>query len=120
MFHNAFHNQNDANASEMLRALIPALENRSDDPKILINDIVLPETTGGPAISGGKEVVTRAEGYAHRLLDLVMLTLFGGKERTQRDWETLFEKVDARLEIVKMVYNPRGAGLIELRLKKLE
>jgi hypothetical protein len=117
MFHNVFHNQNDANASDMLRALIPALENRNDDPRILINDIVLNETTGGPAISGGKEVVTRAEEYAHRQLSLVMLTLFGGKERTQRDWKMLFNKVDVRLEIVKMVYNPRGAGLIELRLK---
>jgi hypothetical protein len=117
MFHHAFHNQNDANASMMLSAVIPALENRTDDPRILINDIVLNDTTYGPAIRGGKEVVTRAEEYAHRLLDLAMLSLFGGKERTQGDWKALFNKVDVRLEIVSMVYNPRGAGLIELRLK---
>jgi hypothetical protein len=117
MFRNAFHNQNDANASTMLKALIPALENRTDDPKILINDVVLAETAGVPAIRGGKEIVTRAEEHAHRMMDLAMLSLFGAKERTERDWEVLFKDVDARLEIVSMIYNSRGAGLIEVRLK---
>jgi hypothetical protein len=46
-----------------------------------------------------------------------MLALFGAKNRTVRYWEGLLEKVDPRLEIAKMHYNPRGAGIVQVRLK---
>jgi hypothetical protein len=117
MFRNTFHNQNDENSIKMLRALIPALENRTDNPMIVINEIVVPERAGGSAVEGGKEIVTRTEENQHRQMDLAMLALFGAKERTAKDWEKLLQTVDTRFEIVKMLYNPRGAGLIEVRLK---
>lgn len=104
-----FHNNNDENAIKMLRALIPALEGRSDSPIVLINDIIVPERAEGE--------VTRVEENQHRQLDLLMLALFGAKERTEKDWKSLFEKVDERLEVANMHYNPRGAGLVEVRLK---
>jgi hypothetical protein len=50
-------------------------------------------------------------------MDLLMLALFGAKERTELDWKYLFEQTDERLEIVRMHYEPRGAGPVEVRLK---
>jgi hypothetical protein len=105
-----FHNQNDEASIAMLRALIPALEGRKDNPVVLINDSIVPERAEG--------AVTTAEENQHRQMDLLMLALFGAKERTERDWRGLFGKVDERLEVVKMCYNPRGAGLLEVRLRE--
>jgi hypothetical protein len=93
----------------MLHALIPALEGRDDNPIILINDIVVPERAEG--------AVTRTEENRHRQLDLCMMALFGGKQRTKKHWQELFKKVDARLEIVDMHYNPHGAGIVQARLR---
>jgi hypothetical protein len=104
-----FHNHNDEESIKMLRALIPALEGRTDNPIVLINDVIVPERAEG--------AVTRAEENQHRQLDLCMLALFGAKERTVEHWKDLFKKVDPRLEIVKMHYNPRGAGVVQVRLK---
>lgn len=104
-----FHNHSDEDSIRMLRSLIPVLEGRSDSPMILINDIIVPERAEG--------AVTRAEENQHRQLDLLMLALFGAKERTEKDWRSLFDKVDARLEIVDIHYNPRGAGLLTVRLR---
>ena len=103
-----FHNHNDEDSIKMLQSLIPAVEDRTDDPRILINDIIVPERAEGE--------VTRAEENQHRQLDLLMLALFGAKERTAADWRKLLEEVDPRLEVLHMHYNPRGAGLLEIRL----
>jgi hypothetical protein len=103
-----FHNHNDEDSIKMLRAIIPALEGRSDDPILLINEVIVPEYAEG--------AVTRSEENQHRQLDLLMLALFGAKERTEKDWESLLEKVDSRLKIVETHYNPRGAGLLQVRL----
>jgi hypothetical protein len=43
----AFHNHNDAESIRMLKALIPALEGRSDSPVVLIKDLVVPKRPGG-------------------------------------------------------------------------
>jgi hypothetical protein len=104
-----FHNHNDAESIRMLKAVIPALEGRSDSPVLLINDIVVPDRPEGE--------VTMAEANQLRQMDLLMLALFGAKERTELDWKYLFEQTDERLEIVRMHYEPRGAGLVEVRLK---
>jgi hypothetical protein len=93
----------------MLKALIPALEGRSDNPVLLINDLVVPERP--------ESEVTMAEANQLRQMDLLMLALFGAKERTELDWKNLFAQTDERLEIVRMHYEPRGAGLVEVRLK---
>ncbi|KAH8698013.1 hypothetical protein GQ44DRAFT_97028 [Phaeosphaeriaceae sp. PMI808] len=92
----------------MLRSLIPALEGRSDDPVLFINDIVVPERATGS--------VMRTEENEHCQMDILMLALFGAKERTEQDWIGLLAKADRRLSISKMHYNPRGAGLLEVRL----
>ncbi|KAF1828286.1 S-adenosyl-L-methionine-dependent methyltransferase [Decorospora gaudefroyi] len=110
LFRIAFHNNNDEEAMRMLRAVVPALENRHDDPILLINDGIVPERAEG--------TITRSEEHQHRQLDMVMLLNFGGKERMERDWRALFEKVDKRLEISRMCYSPRGAGLLEIRLRQ--
>jgi hypothetical protein len=104
-----FHNHNDAESLRMLKALIPALEGRSDNPVLLINDLVVPERP--------ESEVTMAEANQLRQMDLLMLALFGAKERTELDWKNLFAQTDERLEIVRMHYEPRGAGLVEVRLK---
>ncbi|KAH8695842.1 hypothetical protein GQ44DRAFT_790303, partial [Phaeosphaeriaceae sp. PMI808] len=57
-----FHNHNDEDSIKMLRSLIPALEGRSDDPVLLINDIVVPERATGS--------VTRTEENEHRQMDI--------------------------------------------------
>jgi hypothetical protein len=110
LFRIAFHNNNDEEAMKMLRAVVPALENRDDEPILLINDCIVPERAEGE--------ITRAEEHQHRQLDMVMLTIFGAKERTERDWKELFAKVDERLEIRNMHYSPSGAGLLEIRLNQ--
>jgi hypothetical protein len=93
----------------MLKSLVPALEGRTDNPIILINDLVVPERAAG--------TVTMAEANQLRQMDLLMLALFGGKERTELDWNNLIKQADERLEIVRMHYESRGAGLVEVRLK---
>lgn len=116
LFRNTFHNHNDEDCIKMLQALVPALERRSDDeyeydsdePVLLINEVIVPER--------GEPGITRAEENQLRQLDLMMMGLFGAKERTRKDWAQLLGKVDERFEIVKMDYNPTGAGLIQVRL----
>ncbi|KNG52883.1 sterigmatocystin 8-o-methyltransferase precursor, partial [Stemphylium lycopersici] len=109
LYRNIFHNHNDEDATKLLRSLLPALENRSEAVHILINDCIVPQYgTGG---------VTRSEENRHRQLDLMMMTLFGAKERTEKDWRKLLSNVDPRLQIVRMVYNPRGAGLVQVQLE---
>jgi hypothetical protein len=49
-------------------------------------------------------------------MDLLMLASFGAKEKTELDWEYLFEQTDQRLGIVRMHYEPRGAGLGSLEI----
>jgi hypothetical protein len=47
-----------------------------------------------------------------------MLALFGAKERTESDWSNLFREADERLQIMQTHYEPRGAGLLEVRLRR--
>jgi hypothetical protein len=105
-----FHNHNDEESIRMLRALIPALEGRLDNPVVLISDCIVPERAEG--------AVTMAEANRHRQLDLLMLALFGAKERTENDWSNLFREADERLQIMQTHYEPRGAGLLEVRLRR--
>ncbi|CAE7179551.1 Sterigmatocystin 8-O-methyltransferase [Pyrenophora teres f. teres] len=105
LFRSCFHNHNDEECAKMLQAIIPALVNRTDGPRLLINDCIVPECAEGD--------ITRSEEHQHRQMDMIMLVYFGGKGRTERDWRRLMESVDQRLEIMKMQYNPRGGGLLE-------
>lgn len=110
LFRSCFHNHNDEECAKMLQALVPALVGRDDDPRLLINDCIVPERAEGD--------ITRSEEHQHRQLDMIMLVYFGGKGRTERDWRKLMKSVDQGLEILKMHYNPRGGGLLEVRLNE--
>ncbi|KNG51752.1 sterigmatocystin 8-o-methyltransferase precursor [Stemphylium lycopersici] len=105
-----FHNNNDEESVKMIRAIVPALENRDDEPRLLISDTIVPERAQG--------AITRSEEHQHRQQDMIMLTYFGGKERTEKNWRQLLEMADKRLEIVNINYSPSGAGLLEIRLKQ--
>lgn len=94
----------------MIRAIVPAMENRDDEPRLLISDTIVPERAQGE--------ITRSEEHQHRQQDMIMLTYFGGKERTEKNWRQLLEMADKRLEIVNINYSPSGAGLLEIRLKQ--
>ncbi|KAL6707288.1 hypothetical protein ACN47E_004276 [Coniothyrium glycines] len=107
IYRNTFHNHNDEDCVQMLHSLLPAMEGR-DDVTLLINEVIVPERAGGD--------VTRAEENQLRQLDLMMMALFGAKERTEKDWLGLLKSVDQRFEIVNLHYNPTGAGLLEVHL----
>jgi len=97
LFRWILHNQSDASAIPMLRALIPALKYGA---RVLINDHVLSEP--------GKE---RAwDEKIMRTMDLVMLTLLNAQERTAGDFEELFRKADERF-VFKGVTRPKGCRM---------
>lgn len=110
------HKYSDTDAARMLQALIPALENRDDDPHILNNDGMLPEQAAEPDNATSNHTITRTEANRVCQMDLLMLGLCGTRERTRKDFEHLLRTVDPRLEIVRVQYNPRGAELVEIRL----
>ncbi|KAF2844003.1 S-adenosyl-L-methionine-dependent methyltransferase [Plenodomus tracheiphilus IPT5] len=110
LLRNVFHNNNDGECARILRALLPALDNRSDSARLLINDCVVPPCAGGN--------ITRSEERGIRQLDLMMMTLFGAKERTVDDWRCLLQSVDKRLNLKRVYYNAQGAGLLEVCLHR--
>jgi hypothetical protein len=92
----------------ILRALVPALDGRSDSPVSYIKDYILREQAD-PAL-------IRAEKINYRQLDPLVLALFGAKERTENDWISLLMEADERFEITKSHYGSRGAGLSDVCL----
>jgi hypothetical protein len=68
--------------------------------RLLINDYVLPET--------GCDL-------HHGLLDIAMMTLACGVERTEKQWRELLDA--AGLEIVKIWSSPGVESVIETKLK---
>jgi len=79
------HNHPDAVVVEALRSLIPALK---PGAKILIQDSGL----GNPGENRPTD-----EKY-ERLMDILMMALFSGKERGLEAWKALFEQADSRFE----------------------
>ncbi|KAL9105191.1 MAG: hypothetical protein Q9187_008773, partial [Circinaria calcarea] len=82
------HNYNDRDCIKILRGLVPALKQCNPGTPLLINDIIMPE-------SG---TTTRFEERHFRHIDLTMLVGFGAKQRTEREFNTLFKEADPRLE----------------------
>jgi hypothetical protein len=85
---------------------VPALEKCGRGTPLLINDIVLPE-------SGTS---TKFEEHLLRQVDISMMVIFGAKQRTGRDFAKLLHNADPRFEIVNVVRNPLGVGLIQVHL----
>ena len=89
-FRKVFHDWSDAYCERILRALGPALK---PGVKLIVNDIVLPEPNGRP---------NYAE-YVARRMDMAMMVMVNGKQRTLCQWQALICGAQARwqLESVK-------------------
>ncbi|KAK6956708.1 hypothetical protein Daesc_001987 [Daldinia eschscholtzii] len=77
------HNWSDKNAVRILKALVPGMKHGT---RVLINEYVLPD---GPE--------TRYTQKFHRNLDILMLTVWNAKERTETMWKEIIEAVDPKL-----------------------
>ena len=102
------HNYNDTDCIKIIGAVVPALEKCKEGTPFLINDIIMPRS--GTTI--------RYEEHYLRQFDFCMLTLVGGKQRTEQEFDDLLKAADPRLEIVKVFKNPLGPGLLEVHLKR--
>ena len=93
-----FHDWSDEFCLKILEQTVPAMTRGYS--KVIIDDAVLP-VEGCPAILGG--------------LDLAMMAMHAGKERTERQWRDMLQK--AGLKINKFwSYNASGTGIIEAEL----
>ena len=88
------HNWPDAQALQILRALIPALK---PGARVVVSDNV------GPGQAG--VMPHFAERYV-RAIDMIMLTVFNSYEREEDDWKRLFREADARFGEVKITNLP--------------
>ena len=83
---------------KILKNLVPAL---GPDSRLLIDDIVLPDTN-----------VPWQAAY----LDVLMLISLGGMERTREEWEDLFDQAGLKIErLVK--YDPKFTSIITVMPK---
>ncbi|KAI8963491.1 putative O-methyltransferase [Daldinia sp. FL1419] len=94
------HNYNDEMCIKILGSLVPALEKCPPETSVLINDVVLPEANTVPKV------------YEHHLrqLDIIMLNVFAGKERTLKEFAHLLDQTDERLKIIQV----HGQGVMQL------
>lgn len=94
-----FHDWSDEFCLKILAQTVPAMTRGYS--KMLIDDAFLP-TQGCPAVLGG--------------LDLAMMAMHQGMERTESQWERLLNK--AGLKVVKFWgYKGGASGIIEAELK---
>ena len=98
------HDWPDQDAISILRRLIPKM---GPNTRLLINDAVMPE-------SG--TVHPLQEKYI-RNVDMMMLSMFNGLERTQEDWDDLVRETDLALKIAS-VTKPRGSALSMIEVVK--
>ncbi len=82
------HDWQDEDCVRILQGLLPAMA--ENGTKLFVYERVLPDRIGD--IPNHMEQLMRTQ-------DLLMFTLFGGGERSLRDWRALFKKADARLTI---------------------
>ena len=92
------HDWADEPALQILANCRRALEGRKDG-RLLIVDSVVPETS---------------EPHFSKILDLEMLLMPGGRERTEREWRELFDK--AGFEITRIVPMQAAESVIEARI----
>ncbi|MCJ1374212.1 hypothetical protein MMC20_005444 [Loxospora ochrophaea] len=98
-FHSIFHNWDDDRCRKILRSQAGAM--RRGYSKLLINEIVVPEMRASSIMAG---------------LDIAMMALFAGLERTQAQWSALLESEG--FEILNVWQEHEGAeAVIEAVLK---
>jgi hypothetical protein len=90
------HNWSDKYCINILKNLTPALRTSS---KVLIYEYVLED---GPVAD-----LTRRFGF---LMDMIMMTLFNGQERTTRDFERVLKAADERF-VLEGVRRPEGSTM---------
>ena len=94
------HDWADEPALQILANCRRALEGRKDG-RLIIVDSVVPETS---------------EPHFSKILDLEMLLMPGGRERTEREWRELFDK--AGFEITRIVPMQAAESVIEARVRE--
>ncbi|KAK4206543.1 O-methyltransferase [Rhypophila decipiens] len=102
------HDWPDARAVQILRNLIPALEQASKDgrkprPRILIVDGVVP--TEYDQVSG-KPLVPLHVRKNMAGMDMMLFTICNARDRALADWKNIVEKADARFEMVNVASLP--------------
>ncbi|KAH9905838.1 S-adenosyl-L-methionine-dependent methyltransferase [Xylariomycetidae sp. FL2044] len=85
------HDWQDDNCVRILRHLVPAMVEHGT--KLFVVERALPSRIGD--VPNHKEQLMRAQ-------DLLMFNIFGGGERSMKEWERLFQKADGRLKIAKV------------------
>ncbi|KAI1323781.1 S-adenosyl-L-methionine-dependent methyltransferase [Xylariaceae sp. FL0255] len=91
------HNWSDKYCIQILRSLIPALQNGA---RIVIQDTCLPEP--------GVRALWRERDL--RSADLNMAAMFNGKERSSSEWKDLLASADSRF-VLKQINEPAGSAL---------
>lgn len=99
------HDWPDGDAAIILKNLVCRM---GPETRLLINDAIMPEPG---------TVHPLQEKYI-RNVDMMMLSMFNGLERTQQDWEDLISKTDSSLKIAKIV-KPKGSALSLLEIVKV-
>lgn len=94
------HDWADEPALKILANCRRALQGRKDG-RLIIVDSVVPETS---------------EPHFSKILDLEMLLMPGGRERTEREWRDLFDK--AGFEITRIVPMQAAESVIEARVRR--
>ena len=85
-FRKVFHDWSDAYCQQILRALGPALK---PSAKLVVNDILLPESKGHPAYAE----------YVARRLDIAIVVIVNGKQRSLHQWKALVCDAEPRWQL---------------------
>lgn len=101
------HNWNDRDCIKIIRALVPALEKCKPGTPLLINDEVLPALNQK----------SKFEEHLLRQYDMCMFVIFGSKQRTEKEFETLLKEADPRFKVVN-VHGNNAMGLVEAHLSR--
>jgi hypothetical protein len=97
----------DKDVVTMFRALVPGLERSKPKTPLLINDLVMPAQG------------TWERGFERglRQIDMIMMVGFGGKLRTEDEFEALLKQADERFKIHASY--PEGLmGVLEVYLQR--
>lgn len=99
------HDWPDAEATTILKNLVASMKPGS---KIVIMDQVVPP----PGL------LPNAQEKAGRVIDLVVMSHFNGKQRDLEDWKKIFAAVDDRLVMSNLIVQPGSVlSIMELQLK---
>ncbi|KAI2625786.1 putative O-methyltransferase [Hypoxylon sp. NC1633] len=111
------HVLHDWNDDDSVKILLNIAEAMGPDSRLLVADITLTETLGDPYVKAAPKPLLANYGiHAHHgfSLDIAMMSLMNGKERTPSEFRKLFER--AGLAMIK-VWDCRSIlGIIECRL----